>query len=132
MEVADLFVINKADRPGVADTRRDLEQMLDLSPSVHDGSVWRPPILATCAESGEGLDELWSAIEEHRAHLLADGGLERRRAKRRAAELEAVIRARLEEEARARTSEVDRAEVEAAVAAGSLDPWTAADRLLGA
>lgn len=132
MEVADLFVINKADRPGVADTRRDLEQMLELSSHpTGDEAWWRPPILATCAESGEGLPELWAAIEQHRGHLLDSGELERRRAARRRTELDAVVRAWLEEEARRRTAGVDRDEVAAEVAAGELDPWTAAERLLG-
>lgn len=132
MEVADIFVINKADRPGVADTRRDLEQMLDLSAHPGPGEAsWRPPILATTAETGEGVAELWEVIGAHRAHLQEHGLLERRRAARRTAELDAVVRARLEEEARRRTSAVDRDAVAAAVAEGSLDPWTAADRLLG-
>ncbi|MEZ5141716.1 MAG: methylmalonyl Co-A mutase-associated GTPase MeaB [Acidimicrobiales bacterium] len=61
MEIADIFVINKADRPGVADTRRDLEQMLELS----SPSAWRPPIVATTAASGEGVDELWRVIGDH-------------------------------------------------------------------
>jgi LAO/AO transport system kinase len=132
MEVADLFVINKADRAGVEDTRRDLEQMLDLSPHPAEGeSWWRPPILKTCAESGEGVPELWQAVEDHRGFLLDTGGLERRRAERRRRELDAVVHAWLEEEARRRTQHVDRDEVEQAVDAGDLDPWTAAERLLG-
>jgi len=132
MEVADIFVVNKADRPGVADTHRDLEQMLDLSAHPAEGEAWwRPPILATCAESGDGVPELWAAIEEHRGHLLDSGGLEVRRAERRRSELDAVVRAWLEEEARRRTAGVDRDEVAQAVAEGDLDPWTAAERLLG-
>jgi LAO/AO transport system kinase len=132
MEVADIFVINKADRPGVADTRRDLEQMLDLSPHPAPGEApWRPPIVATTAETGEGVGELWSTVGAHRQHLHEDGQLQQRRAARRTAELDAVVRARLDDEARRRTSAGDREAVAAAVADGSLDPWTAADRLLG-
>ena len=52
MEIADVFVINKADRKGVEETRRDLEQMLDLSDLPHD--AWRPPIVATVATTGDG------------------------------------------------------------------------------
>ena len=65
LEIADVFVINKADRPGRRRTRRDLERMLDLT----DASGWRPPIVATTATTGDGVDELWAAIGAHRAHL---------------------------------------------------------------
>ncbi|MGH8980360.1 MAG: ArgK/MeaB family GTPase, partial [Acidimicrobiales bacterium] len=62
LEVADVFVVNKADRPGVREARRDLEQMLDLSAP----SDWRPPGLATVASTGEGMDELWETVARHR------------------------------------------------------------------
>ena len=57
LEIADLFVVNKADRDGVADTVRDLELMLDLSGMME----WRPPVVQTIATRGEGIDELWTA-----------------------------------------------------------------------
>ena len=66
MEIADIFVINKADRKGADETRRDLEQMLDLSDLAHD--AWRPPILQTTATSGEGVEELWNTVAQHREH----------------------------------------------------------------
>ena len=53
LEVADVFVINKADRAGVEETRRDLELMLELS----ELGAWRPPILTTVAARREGVDE---------------------------------------------------------------------------
>ena len=62
LEIADVFVINKADRPGSTETRRDLERMLDLT----DRQGWRPPVVATTAPTGDGVDELWSAIGDHR------------------------------------------------------------------
>lgn len=127
MEIADVFVVNKADRPGVGETRSDLEAMLDLAAP----GAWRPPVVETCAETGAGCAELWQAVGEHRSHLEATGGLDARRARRRRDQLDAIVRLRVEEEARARAGEVDRDEVERAVAAGELDPWTAADRLLG-
>lgn len=127
MEIADVFVVNKADRPGGGETRRDLEAVLDLA----EPGPWRPPVVETCAETGAGCAELWQAIGEHRAHLEATGELAARRARRRRAQLDAIVRLRVEEEARDRAADVDRDEVERAVAAGELDPWTAADRLLG-
>ena len=95
MEIADIFVINKADRPGVDDTRRDLRQMLELS--AHRG--WQPPIIATMALSGEGTDELWHALGAHRAWLEAGGELTRQRAVRLTDELRRIVAARLAERA---------------------------------
>ena len=65
LEVADVLVVNKADRPGVREARRDLEQMLDLSAA----SDWRPPVVETVAATGDGVDGLWEAVAGHRAHL---------------------------------------------------------------
>ena len=70
MEIADVFAINKADRKGVDETRRDLEQMLDLSELPDDS--WRPPIVPTVATTGDGVGELWDAINAHRAARRAE------------------------------------------------------------
>jgi len=77
LEVADLFVVNKADRPGAAEARRDLEAMLDLSAS----GGWRPPVLEATATTGAGVAEVAAAIDAHRRHLVESGELERRRAR---------------------------------------------------
>ena len=125
LEIADIFVINKADRPGAREARRDLEQMLDLSSL---GS-WRPPIVDTIASTGEGLAALWDEIARHRAHLRASGKLEQRRAERLGHELRRVLLAR----SAARIDELAAGEEFAgavkALAAGELDPYQAADRL---
>ena len=126
MEIADVFVINKADRPGVADTRRDLEQMLELS----SPSSWRPPILATTAATGEGVDELWRAVGDHRAHLEATGELAERRRARLADELERILVERLVVRAREIAGAPAFAAAEAEVADRRIDPYTAVDRLL--
>jgi LAO/AO transport system kinase len=127
LEVADVFVINKADRPGVREARRDLEQMLDLSAP---GS-WRPEIVETTATTGEGVDELWSAIARHRAHLVGTGRLTARRVDRVGHELRRVLLAR----AAARIDDLAGSEeftsAVKALVAGELDPYQAADRLLG-
>ena len=91
LEIADLFVVNKADRDGAADTVRDLEFMLDLSLE----SGWRPPIVKTVASRGEGFEELWEAIGAHRAFLEADGRLAARRTRRIRDELRAIVVERL-------------------------------------
>jgi LAO/AO transport system kinase len=91
LEVADVLVINKADRPGVRETKRDLVHMLQLS----HGLEWMPPIVETIASSGSGIHDLWDAVSSHRAHLEATGGLERRRTARQLEETERLASARL-------------------------------------
>ena len=71
LEIADVFVINKADRPGARETRRDLELMLDLT----ELGPWRPPIVETVASTGDGTEELWDTIGHHRAHQIEHGTL---------------------------------------------------------
>ena len=93
LEIADLFVINKADRPGARETRRDLELMLDLT----ELGAWRPPIVETVATTGDGVDELW---DDHRPatgdHLIDRGTLdELRRRRRLAGEFHQILVARV-------------------------------------
>lgn len=126
MEIADVFVINKADRPGVAETRRDLEQMLELSPA----SGWRPPIVETVGTTGEGAGELWSVLRAHRAWLADHGELEHRRAARLTEELHRILAARLAEHARSLGAGAAFEAARAAVLARELDPWSAVDGLL--
>jgi LAO/AO transport system kinase len=129
MEIADVFVINKADRPGAAETRRDLEGMLALTAGAGDGS-WRPPVVATVAVDGQGADDLWAEIRRHRAVLEATGALAGRRAARLGDELRRILTARLLERATAATRGPGFAALCADVAARRLDPWSAADDLL--
>ena len=127
LEVADLLVVNKADRPGAREARRDLEQMLDLSAPAD----WRPPVVETSAADRSGIDELWGAVAAHRAHLLADGRLARRRADRLERELRRVLSARLAQRIERSGSGEGFAEAVRALVEGRLDPYEAADRLLG-
>jgi GTPase len=126
MEIADVFVINKADRKGVEETRRDLELMLDLS----ELGEWRPPIIPTVAATGEGVTDLWEQVLEHRAYAEETGLLARRREQRLREELREIMMRRLD--ARAREicggDEYDRLTGE--VLARRLDPWSAADVML--
>ena len=129
MEIADVFVINKADRKGVDETRRDLEQMLDLSDLPHD--AWRPPIVSVVATERRGIDELWSTVERHRASIEASGELERRRRFRLREELREIVARRLEQRARDIVTGERWDSLQAQVAERSLDPWSAADEMLG-
>ncbi|HEX3841208.1 MAG TPA: methylmalonyl Co-A mutase-associated GTPase MeaB [Acidimicrobiales bacterium] len=128
MEIADLFVINKADRPGARETRRDLEQMLDLT--ALDG--WRPPILETVASTGDGCPELWEAIGAHRADLEARGLLEARRRQRLEREFHQIVAARVEQRIHSPRFATLLGEVTDALAGGKIDPYEAADRMLAA
>ncbi len=126
LEVGDVFVVNKADRPGVDATVRELEQMLDLGGE----RGWRPPVLVTVATKGEGIDELWQAIRDHRAHLEESGDLARRRADRLAREVEDAIADLVQRRVRAAAAGEQVGSVLEDVVSRRLDPWAAAARLL--
>jgi LAO/AO transport system kinase len=98
LEVADVFVVNKADRDGVDATVRDLVSMLEFA----SGAAWTPPIVTTVATTGEGVDDLWDAVTAHRAHLVATGLLERRRRERLRNEVRDLVTAHLLHVAEAR------------------------------
>jgi LAO/AO transport system kinase len=126
LEVADVLVVNKADREGSADTVRDLEQMLELA-GERD---WRPPIIETVATDGRGIDDLWRAVLAHRTYLEADGRLERRRDSRLREELRAIVYERLRAGADAKCRGERFEQLVDQVAARKLDPYAAADQLL--
>ncbi len=128
LEIADVFVINKADNPGARETRRDLEQMLDLSPA----SKWRPPVVETVATGGEGIEELWEQVRRHQLHLAADGSLERRRRQRTEREFRAVVSARIERDVERLLQDASLGTLTDDVVEHRLDPYEAADRVLAA
>ena len=82
LEVADVLVVNKADRPGADDVRRDLEHMLDLGHITGATQHWRPEIIMTTATTGDGALKVHQAIRAHRAHLAETGRLQARRRSR--------------------------------------------------
>lgn len=128
MEIADVFVINKADRKGVEETRRDLEQMLELS-DLADGA-WQPPIIATVATTGEGVDKMWTEVLRHRSFMGSNGDLVTRRSNRVRQEMRTIIETRLEHRARTICSGPRWNSLQAQVLAHSIDPWSAADQML--
>ncbi|MDB4109933.1 methylmalonyl Co-A mutase-associated GTPase MeaB [bacterium] len=134
LELADLFVVNKADRPGAKDVRRDLDLMLDLShvSGQDQRTGMRPEIIMTTALSGEGAPEMWDAIERHRTAITANGQLEARRVNRDIEEVRNRLMADLESRVDlmlAGQSLAGVAEVLDAVAARSLSPTAAATQL---
>jgi LAO/AO transport system kinase len=126
LEVADVFVINKADRPGVEQTRLDLDQMLDLAAP----DSWRPPIVSTVATDGTGIADVWAAVGDHRYAATESGLLARRRAARSREELGEVVARQLQQRARELCGEERWRQLTDAVVAGELDPWAAADEMI--
>ncbi len=126
-EVADLFVINKADRPGAREVERDLQTMLNMDPNM---GAWRPPVLHTVAATGDGVPELWEAVNRHRQFLSSDGALADRRRRRLADELREIVVRRIEQRAENVTGGSDFDDVLASVVARELDPYDAAERII--
>jgi len=126
MEVADIFVINKSDRKGADDTRRDIQQMLELS-SLGD---WEPPIVMTVATDQIGADELWQTVGEHRSYLQESGELEARRKLRVQAELTEIVNRSLEQRVIAAMEGPETADLKEKLARGEIDPYAAAARLI--
>lgn len=130
LEIGDLYVVNKADRDGADQVRRDLRGMLNLAERRED--AWKPPILKISAAQAEGLAELVAELDRHRDHLAATGELARRRARRARLEVEAIAVAEL----RRRWADVgahgELDDLAQDVADGRLDPYRAADALLDA
>jgi LAO/AO transport system kinase len=123
LEVADLFIVNKADKPDAQQVVRDLRNMLALGAN---DKGWKPPIITTTATTGEGLAEVVTQLDAHRDWLTASGELTRRRHARAREEITALAYAALRD--RVRASGVD--ELAARVADGTLDPFQAAEDIL--
>ena len=126
MEIADIFMVNKSDRPGAPETCRDIRQMLDLSAP----GDWDPPILTSVGTTGEGAAELWDAICAHRDHCTASGELDARRAARTQTELEEILRADIAERVAAITEGPAAQQLRERLARRELDPYAAAAALL--
>lgn len=128
LEVGDIYVINKADRDGADQVRRELRGMLALADRP-DGA-WKPPIVKTVAARGEGVDEVVAAIDDHRAHLEASGDLARRRTRRARDEIEAIAVTALRQRWGDVHAHTELDELAERVVAGRTDPYAAADELL--
>jgi LAO/AO transport system kinase len=128
LEIGDVYVVNKADRDGAEQVRRELRTMISLA--ERSEGDWKPPIVLTVAQAGRGVDEVVTAIDEHRAWMEVSGELERRRVRRARDEIEAIAVTSL----RSRWGDVhERTELDALaeqVVEGSTDPYRAADVLL--
>jgi LAO/AO transport system kinase len=127
MEIADVFVVNKADRDGADRTVASIEAMLSLK--TFGGAEWRPPIIRTEATTGRGVDELLAAIDRFRAHTAAlQDGRRRGRAEYRLRELlgDRLVR-RVEQHV---LEPGDLSRIVDRIAAREIDPYTAVDRVI--
>ncbi|HKR98577.1 MAG TPA: methylmalonyl Co-A mutase-associated GTPase MeaB, partial [Candidatus Dormibacteraeota bacterium] len=126
LEIADVFVVNKADLPGAAKVYRDLR---DLVRQTKAHAFWPPPVVMTTGQSGEGVDEMLAQIERHYEALAEAGLLEQRRRDRVRAEIEAIVVERAAERARSALAD-GTMEKELAGDLRDVDPYALADRIL--
>jgi LAO/AO transport system kinase len=130
IEIADVFVVNKADRDGADQVVRDLRYMQSLGGRHSVAGAWRPPIVKTVAARGEGVTDLVAAVEKHRCWLAAHGEFDRRRRARAAAEIEAIAVGTVRERFAAVHGSAALDAAAARVVGGDTDPYAAADELV--
>jgi len=129
LEIGDVFVVNKADRDGSDITVRELRHMISLGDRTEPG-IWRPPVVKTMADRGEGCEEVMAALEKHHQHTESSGELRRRRVRRAEREVEAIALAHLRERMRGMPHGSSLPEVAERVASGEIDPYAAARQVL--
>jgi LAO/AO transport system kinase len=130
IEIADVFVVNKADRDGADQVARDLRYMQSLGGRHAVAGSWRPPIVKTVAARAEGIDKLVEAIDKHCAWMAEKGELARRRRARAAAEIEAIALGTVKARFAAVHGSAALDAAAARVVDGATDPYTAADELV--
>ena len=128
MEIADIYVINKADRDGANQMATAVTNMLHLADLAKG---WNPPVLLTQAHANVGVAEFWSGVEEHRKFLTDSGNLERRRVERRRQEFLESVQEELHRRVTALIrSDPTMAEILAGIDTKATEPYAAALRLL--
>ncbi len=134
LEIADVFVVNKADRDGAEATVREVQNALSMGRREQPGPPWRPPVVRTVASRGEGVDDLVAALDSHRGWLVEHGREGDGRRRRARAEIEAIALAEVRGRLRAVSGSAALDRLAARVAdpggdGGALDPYAAADLL---
>jgi LAO/AO transport system kinase len=129
LEIADIFVVNMADRPGVERTMAELRAMQGMAPQT---TAWRQPIVQTVATESRGVAELWTSMKRHREHIESSGELITRRRRRTEAEVMELVERRLRGHLEDRIRrEGQLTETLQAALEGEIDPHTAAARIAG-
>jgi LAO/AO transport system kinase len=129
LEIADVFTVNKSDRPGAQEVIRDLRTMLAMA--RYDTGDWKPPIVAASAATGDGITDLTAAIARHQDWLEQSGELGTRRRVRAREEIAAIAVTELRRRLGGLPGEDKLDELAGRVTAGELDPYAAADQLIG-
>ena len=127
LEIADVLVVNKADKPGADETARDLAQMLSLGKGR---TQWKPPIIRTSAQDNTGIDALVKAIDAHVEWSTSSGDRDARRAGAARQEVEALLRESLVKRLEDRIGPRRVTDAVARVAKREIDPYRAVDELL--
>lgn len=128
IEIADILVVNKADRPGADEAVKDLMQMLNLGTPRND---WRTPVLKTSSTTGAGIDDLIGAVQKHRDWAAQSGEAQRRNADAMRTEVQALLRERVLRDLARRMDPQGLESVVSRVVEKQLDPYGAVDELLG-
>jgi GTPase len=128
LEVGDVFVVNKEDKPGAQETVRDLRTMIAMA--RHDAADWKPPIVSTIAVKGGGIGDLAGKVDAHWAWLDSSGEGESRRRARAREEITAIAVAELRNRVGGLPGDDRLALLAGRVAAGEIDPFAAADELV--
>ncbi|MBO8172045.1 MAG: methylmalonyl Co-A mutase-associated GTPase MeaB [Bacillaceae bacterium] len=128
MEIADLFVINKADLPGVEKLYTELEQMIDLA--RHD-APWRPPVVRTISVRREGMESLWEALNNHRQYLEQSGEWDKRRRDHLRQEVAEIVGYKIQQQVMQQLEQGKQYPWMEQVAERRMDPYTAAQKLIG-
>jgi LAO/AO transport system kinase len=128
LEIGDIYVVNKSDRDGADQLRRDLRSMIALGDRAE--GAWKPPIVKTVAHRGEGVAEVVEEVGKHFAWLRDSGELEVRRTRRVRDEIETIAVTALRRRWDDVHARVELDELAAAVVAGESDPYSAADKLI--
>jgi LAO/AO transport system kinase len=130
LEIGDVFVVNKSDKPGAQETVRDLRGMIAMAQRGPED--WKPPIVRTVASDGEGIAELAVKLDAHQAWLDSSGEGERRRLARARGEITTLALGELRQRMGGLPGDSAVDELARRVAAGELDPYSAADELIAA
>ena len=130
LEIGDIYVVNKADRDGAAQVARDLRAMLSLAERREHS--WRAPIVKTVAQTGDGVDDVVDAVDDHRAWMESTGELRARRRRRAREEIETIAVTALRERFGELHGHARLDGLADTVVSGESDPYTAADQLLAA
>ncbi len=130
MEIADIFVINKADKEGVEATVFELELMLDLEKEKWAKRGWRPPIIKTIATSTKGIQELWDAIKRHREFLEESNEIKQKRKFRVEEEVKTIVSSMIAKRIGEKMQDDELMYLIDKILSRELDPYSAAEVVL--